>query len=73
MSPNDLRAGLEEELTRLKMEHEATLETLLVVQKECMRLERENKALRKERDEWKAAARGTTVSCVCRGQHKCGH
>jgi hypothetical protein len=55
---NDIRVGLEEELTRLKMEHEATLETLLVVQKECMRLERENKALRKERDEWKAAARG---------------
>jgi SMC interacting uncharacterized protein involved in chromosome segregation len=52
---------------RLKMEHEAALETLLAVQEECMRLERENKALRKERDEWKAAVRGTTVSwCVQR-------
>jgi hypothetical protein len=58
---------------RLKMEHEVALETLLAVQEECMRLERENAALRKERDEWKAAVRGTTVSCVCRGQHKCGH
>jgi HPt (histidine-containing phosphotransfer) domain-containing protein len=31
---------------RLKMEHEAALETLLAVQQECMKLERENKELR---------------------------
>jgi predicted nucleic acid-binding Zn-ribbon protein len=38
--------SLKEELTRLKMEHEAALETLLAVQQECMKLERENKELR---------------------------
>jgi hypothetical protein len=55
---------------RLKMEHEAALETLLAVQKECMHLERENAALRKEMDEWRDMGLRDAISAAMEAEQE---